>query len=221
MSLVAYDRKLTVGSTVIGLMLAKDEHDRPLWDVHPSPKLAASYNPKQASYINYNPLDDLVFEESDWREGLVTGGFGGDDRFRSRIFAPPQLQTLARETGRHCVLLVRHRHNQRGENDQGHRQLEPKGGADSQFRLELNGATQLANALIHDIESHTTTGERRHLTGRRESGVCQQSVQLRSLYLKVVRDQGPASRLLLTSPTVHSTAVIADLNYHARPLAPR
>lgn len=87
----AYDRVLTYDSTKVGLMLAKDRNGRFLWDVVPAPLLAPSYNPGQASYLNYSPVDDMVFEENDWRRGLVSGGYGGDDRFLGRIFAPPKV----------------------------------------------------------------------------------------------------------------------------------
>lgn len=90
-----YDRVLTIDGEDLGLMLAKDQNGRPMWNVIPSPGLAPTYNPGQASYLNYSPIDDLVFEESDWREGLSSGGYGGDDRFKGRIFAPPKLNTLA------------------------------------------------------------------------------------------------------------------------------
>ena len=90
-----YDLVIAYGTTRAGLTLAKDSAGRPQYEVRPSPGLAPAYNPGSASYINYSPMDDLVFEQSDWREGLSSGGFGGDDRSKGRIFAPPKAYPVA------------------------------------------------------------------------------------------------------------------------------
>jgi hypothetical protein len=94
MSLKKYDRILTVDSAITGLMLARDQHGRPMWEVTQVPTLAPQMATGEVSYANAPPEYDLVFQESDWREGLVSGGYGGDDRFRGRISPPPKVSTL-------------------------------------------------------------------------------------------------------------------------------
>ena len=94
-----YDRMLTVGAVKTGLMLARASDGSPLWEVAPAPSLAPAYNPGQASYLNYSPTDDLVFEENDWRKGLVSGGFGGDSRFKNRLFASPKVYATTGDAG--------------------------------------------------------------------------------------------------------------------------
>lgn len=91
MSITKYDRHLIVDGVDTGLVLARKD-GAPMWT-----------RSERTMYQG----SDIIWEETDWREGLSSGGYGCDTRYKGRMNAPPKINSLdtpdAQNTYCQCV----------------------------------------------------------------------------------------------------------------------